>query len=34
MYKQATLGQVDFITGDYLAGQYIPRKPNHHYKHP
>jgi hypothetical protein len=20
MYKQATLGDVDFITGDYLAG--------------
>ncbi len=24
MYKQATLGDVDFITGDYLAGTIIP----------
>lgn len=23
MLKQATLGDVDFITGDYLAGKYI-----------
>ena len=22
MYRQATLGDVDFITGDYLAGMY------------
>lgn len=22
MYRQATLGDVDFITGDYLAGKY------------
>ena len=24
MYRQATLGDVDFITGDYLAGEYVP----------
>lgn len=24
MYRQATLGDVDFITGDYLAGTCIP----------
>jgi hypothetical protein len=22
MYRQATLGEVDFITGDYLAGMF------------
>lgn len=24
MYRQATLGDVDFITGDYLAGKSLP----------
>lgn len=24
MHRQATLGDVDFITGDYLAGEYVP----------
>jgi len=23
MYRQATLGDVDFITGDYLAGMFL-----------
>jgi hypothetical protein len=27
MYRQATLGDVDFITGDYLAGKKARPKP-------
>jgi hypothetical protein len=23
MYRQATLGDIDFITGDYLAGMFL-----------